>query len=122
MSNDKDSAVLDPCQFCGSAAISLTKCRFLRGFMHYGYCNDCSVTGPQKLTEADAIAAWNTRQPTQSDVLAPVGTKGKYVCDGFELPCHVTAHIEGWLEVKFKGDNSPAVIRPSRFAAQEQSK
>jgi hypothetical protein len=64
----------------------------------------------------------NIRQPTQSDALAPIGTEGKYVHDDLEVSCHVTAHIEGWLEVEFLLDRSSAIIRPSRFIPlQEQS-
>jgi hypothetical protein len=57
------------------------------------------------------------RQPTQSDALAPIGTVGKYVYEDLEVSCRVTAHIEGWLEVKFllRLDRSSAIIRPSRF-------
>jgi len=62
-----------------------------------------------------------THPIVQTDALAPVGTKGKYIHEGFVLACRVTAHIEGWLEVEFKGDNSPAVIRPSRFAALKET-
>jgi hypothetical protein len=65
-------------------------------------------------------------QPTQTDALAPVGTKGNYINKGFVLACRVTAHVEGWLEVEFKDEfkeyNSSGVIRPSRFAALEALK
>ena len=58
----------------------------------------------------------------QTDALPKVGTKGKYVGFRHGLDCIVTNHVEGWLEVRFKGDNSTAVIRPSNFAALGQSK
>ena len=109
MTNDKDSAVLAE----------------LLETMHERCTDPCRSEKAELGCDCDAArqAAVILRQPTQSDALAEVGTKGKYVHDGFELACRVTAHIEGWLEVEFKGDNSPAVIRPSRFAAlQEQSK
>jgi hypothetical protein len=62
-------------------------------------------------------------KPAQSDALAPIGTEGKYVYEDLEVSCHVTAHIEGWLEVEFLLDRSSAIIRPSRFIPlQEQSK
>lgn len=59
---DKDSAVLAPCPFCGGEA-----------FTHYHgleatysvECEDCLAKMPYVgITEAEAIAAWNTRQPT----------------------------------------------------------
>jgi len=80
------------------------------------WCLSCTVCDP-------IVRAFlnNTRQP-QTDALAPVGTEGKYIHEGFVLACRVTAHIEGWLEVEFKEDNSTAVIRPSRFAALEALK
>lgn len=61
--------VLLPCPFCGSLPKS--------GDSTYGYwlifCSDennCLAQPSVELkTEAQAIAAWNTRQPTQSDAL-----------------------------------------------------
>ena len=87
--------------------------------------DDCGEHAPswEELSVYWKAEAERLRQPTQSDALAPIGTEGKYVFENFELSCRVTEHIEGWLGVKFKWYNSPAVIRPSRFIPlQEQSK
>jgi hypothetical protein len=112
MTNDKDSAVLDILERIEALRASLRKSPFILK----------SEIDHINAIEQEIIAT-RLSQPTQSDALAPIGTEGKYVNEDLELSCHVTAHIEGWLEVKFKGDNSPAVIRPSRFIPlQEQSK
>lgn len=47
------------CPFCGGAAT-------VRGYsgLFWGRCGRCDTNGPPKTTEAEAIAAWNTRTPT----------------------------------------------------------
>jgi len=72
MADDKDSAVLLPCPFCGEQCATLLINQGDK-WAHYepsclevrtGY--DLSDDAPWR---AEAIAAWNTRQPTQSDAL-----------------------------------------------------
>ena len=67
MTNNKDSAVLDPCPWCQKTP--------KHGDSSYGYwtafCgdeNECPVSPHVEApTEDEVIAAWNDRQPTQSD-------------------------------------------------------
>jgi hypothetical protein len=69
MTNNKDSAVLDPCPWCQKTP--------KHGDSSYGYwtvfCgdeNECPVSPHVEApTEDEAIAAWHARQPTQSDAL-----------------------------------------------------
>lgn len=44
---------LKPCPFCGSED--------LKAFIPYVRCLACFATGPERLTQAEAIAAWNQR-------------------------------------------------------------
>jgi hypothetical protein len=123
MTNDKDSAV------------PIMKIQSPETFKELFAINaDGTVTGDiENASEAAKVffqsfrdlIKRNMRQPAQSDALAPIGAEGKYVLEDLELSCRVTAHIEGWLEVKFllRFDRSSAIIRPSRFIPlQEQSK
>lgn len=60
--------VLKPCPFCdGQAAI--VEFQAAGGPWYMGECQEpsCDAAGPAFTTEAEAIAAYNTRQPTQSD-------------------------------------------------------
>ena len=51
-----------PCPFCGGEAQAVNSGPWLRDhFMWFARCSDCVVSTPYKPTEAEAIAAWNTR-------------------------------------------------------------
>lgn len=55
---------LKPCPnpWCGSTEIETDDV----GLYAYAECKHCGLVGPDRITEADAIAAWNER-PTPSD-------------------------------------------------------
>ena len=60
-----------PCPFCGGEA------RY--GMTFAGeevYCSECSAAMPRKTTEAEAVAAWNTRT---------------------ERTCHIEEFRSGWI-------------------------
>ena len=102
MTNDKDSAVLKPCPFCGGVQIEAFH-HIDRGWGASWHvecaAEECGNSTCHHDTEATAIAAWNKRQPTQSDALLDAeGVKlywyrqGKD--DGVE---HERAKIVPWL-------------------------
>ena len=72
MTNDKDSAVLLPCPFCGEQCATLL---INQGDKWAHYEPSClEVRTAYNLSNDapwrdEAAAAWNTRQPTQSDAL-----------------------------------------------------
>lgn len=70
--NNKDSAVLLPCPFCGGVQIEVFH-HIDRGWGASWHvecvAEECGNSTCHYDTEATAIAAWNKRQPTQSDAL-----------------------------------------------------
>lgn len=70
--NDKDSAMLLPCPFCGGVQIEAFH-HIDRGWGASWHvecvAEECGNSTCHHDTEATAIAAWNKRQPTQSDAL-----------------------------------------------------
>ena len=52
---------LKPCPFCGGEAEMLTAESMNGGYLFGIMCNDCRSRGDVYDTEAEAIAAWNTR-------------------------------------------------------------
>jgi len=59
-----DQKTLEPCPFCGGSDIKV------HSYDHvliggepdaFAQCHDCSTTGPNGKTEAEAADAWNTR-------------------------------------------------------------
>ena len=52
---------LKPCPFCGGEAEMLTAESMNGGYLFGIMCNDCRSRGDVYGTEAEAIAAWNTR-------------------------------------------------------------
>lgn len=62
--------LLLPCPFCGGQA-AIVKFQAAGGLWWMGECQEpsCDAAGTAFTTKAEAIAAWNTRQPTQSDAL-----------------------------------------------------
>ena len=50
-----------PCPFCGGEAETLTAESMHGGYLYGIMCNDCRSRGDVYNTEAEAIAAWNTR-------------------------------------------------------------
>lgn len=54
--------MLKPCPFCGGQDVSIAWTRCTDEIQwHNGRCNDCKFDAAAKDTEAEAIAAWNTR-------------------------------------------------------------
>ena len=53
-----------PCPFCGGEAEVLTAESMNGGYLFGIMCNDCLSRGDVYDTEAEAIAAWNTRAQT----------------------------------------------------------
>jgi len=85
MTNDKDSAVLLPCPFCGGEAEYFKRTNtgavadWCGPSQHWVCCiGDCGNQTCLHETPEQAIAAWNKRQPTQSDPDAM-----RYSFDGF---------------------------------------
>ena len=74
--NNKDSAVLLPCPFCGGVQIEAFH-HIDRGWGASWHvecvAEECGNSTCHHDTEATAIAAWNKRQPTQSDALKAAG-------------------------------------------------
>lgn len=52
---------LKPCPFCGGEAETLTAESMHGGYLFGIMCNDCRSRGDVYDTEAEAIAAWNSR-------------------------------------------------------------
>lgn len=50
-----------PCPFCGGEAETLTAESMYGGYLFGIMCNDCRSRGDVYDTEAEAIAAWNSR-------------------------------------------------------------
>ena len=68
--NDKDSAVLLPCPFCGKQPWSYDDANHSTAWeVECGNTTCSAQPSVWKTTKVEAIAAWNTRQPTQSDAL-----------------------------------------------------
>ena len=57
----KDSQILRECPFCGGEAEMLTAESMNGGYLFGIMCNDCRSRGDVYDTEAEAIAAWNSR-------------------------------------------------------------
>ena len=88
--NDKDSAVLLPCPFCGGVQIEAFH-HIDRGWGASWHvecvAEECGNSTCHHDTEATAIAAWNKRQPTQSDV--------ERAAEVTETDCNVAEYIAG---------------------------
>ncbi len=67
MNNGKDSAVLLPCEFCRTAPAHFENA-YGTGYIIHCPDDDC-IVGPyvEMGTKEQSIAAWNNRQPAQSD-------------------------------------------------------
>jgi hypothetical protein len=70
MTDDKDSAMLLPCESCATAPVHFENAYGTGYIIHCSQDEDCMV-GPyvEMGTKEQSIAAWNTRQPAQSDAL-----------------------------------------------------
>lgn len=117
MTNDKDSAVLEPCGHCGEQCATLVIDQGDK-WAHYepsclevrtGY--DLSDDAPWR---AEAIAAWNTRQPTQSDALREENERLR------ALLARTVNLAEVYAEGT--GTNFKEAMAEARAALQEQSK
>lgn len=74
MSNEKRNAVLEPCPFCRARphhGLSKVMYDALHGDPYQRFLVWCPKGHAKvdKINREQAFAAWNTRQPTQSDVL-----------------------------------------------------
>ena len=63
-------SILKPCPFCGGEAEMLTAESMNGGYLFGIMCNDCRSRGDVYDTEAEAIAAWNTRAERTCECVA----------------------------------------------------
>lgn len=120
--NDKDSAVLSPCPFCGSVQIEAFH-HIDRGWGASWHvecvAEECGNSTCHHDTEATAIAAWNKRQPTQSDALQAdaldFGNELIFACAGLR---HEPIDTEAIFSITWDGFPYDVTIR----AAQGQEK
>lgn len=73
-----------PCPFCGGEAKPSGE-RFENTILSWVYCTSCGAAGGYRHTEAEAIAAWNSRAPMSDEDL-------KILLDEFgvsERTCHI---------------------------------
>lgn len=115
MTNDKDSAVLEPCPvpWCGSPdakALSFDANRR----RHWIECGKCNFKTPQMPSRAKVITLWNTRQPTQSDALREENERLR------ALLARTVNLAEVYAEGT--GTNFKEAMAEARAALQDQSK
>lgn len=79
---------LKPCPFCGGKAEMLTAESMNGGYLFGIMCNDCRSRGDVYDTEAEAIAAWNSRAERTCE----------YVGDEINGRC---SECQGWLDQGF---------------------
>ena len=70
---------LKPCPFCGGEAEMLTAESMHGGYLFGIMCNDCRSRGDVYDTEAEAIAAWNSRAERTCELTFD-GTDGNFGC------------------------------------------
>lgn len=91
---------LKPCPFCGGEAEILTAESMNGGYLFGIMCNDCRSRGDVYDTEAEAIAAWNTRAERTCTNLANEYKHGNFRCSecGFHgWTCdECYSHPEDW--------------------------
>ena len=74
---------LKPCPFCGGEAEMLTAESMNGGYLFGIMCNDCCSRGDVYDTEAEAIAAWNSR--------------AERTCENVKLR-QLIRYMEPWIE------------------------
>lgn len=77
-----------PCPFCGGEAEILTAESMHGGYLFGIMCNDCRSRGDVYDTEAEAIAAWNSRAERTCHVTFKRGAiydVANYSCCGYEF-------------------------------------
>ena len=77
---------LEPCPvpWCKSDVLEVIRSPWSRG---YGvHCQNCRAQGPDCATEAEAIAAWNTRTPANDSEAVKVLREARSVIDGLLSP------------------------------------
>ena len=88
--NNKDSAVLLPCPFCGGVQIEAFH-HIDRGWGASWHveciAEECGNSTCHHDTEATAIAAWNKRQPTQTDALREALALARHRIAGQSASC-----------------------------------
>ena len=85
--NQQMRAELLPCPFCGSKNVkAFTYDAFFGGEPDaFSQCQDCSVTGPNGKTEAEAITAWNRRQHGSAAQAVAASKRDIFaICDAYE--------------------------------------
>lgn len=85
---------LRPCPFCGGGAELLTAESMHGGHLFGIMCNDCRSRGDVYDTEAEAIAAWNTRY--HSEFEKTVIKAWKEIKDYQERTCEEYGSVRVW--------------------------
>ena len=88
---------LEPCPFCGGEAEMLTAESMNGGYLFGIMCNDCRSRGDVYDTEAEAIAAWNSRAAMEFD-------NWFYLPKPKEPIVEVTETTHAWDGTKIKTD------------------
>lgn len=77
-----------PCPFCGGEAEMLTAESMNGGYLFGIMCNDCRSRGDVYDTEAEAIAAWNTRAELGSGTCECIAEYAESPIDGKKIVLH----------------------------------
>lgn len=124
MTNDAKQVVLLPCPFCGNPPKS--------GDGTYGYwlifCSDENNCFAQPSvghkTEAEAIAAWNTRQPQTDDnedfgdTVLDFGVELLFAVIGLETEPHGTTAV---FEVELRGRTRKVTVTCAKLEASRKA-
>lgn len=124
MTNDKDSAVLLPCPFCGCTNVYPVSPSLGHSSWRV-FCDDCHAEGPQIPSynsdegEARCQWVWQIRYPAQSDALEDA--LSEQLTDTEIEDALVSEGITTWGPDGERFERMFAVVMKLRAALQEQS-